>query len=180
MKIILITLFIISTNVYCQQNTSEILESKSDSESQSLDKISENTILTLTAYFPDLGEFGGHEEKILIRRTDNEILEAKIFEYNQICNSCEKTEEPKVVKNEIEVIDKKKEQAILNYLSTMFLKSMKNHLPSRAPHKYFAKMESTLKLPELEYTNTHFTIQFEDDSEWVEFKNLKKIITKQL
>ncbi|MBQ4818614.1 hypothetical protein [Aquimarina sp. MMG016] len=179
MRITLITLFIISTNVYCQQNKSEILESKSGSENQSLDKISENTVLTLTAYFPDLGEFGGHEEEILIKRKKNEVLEATILEYNRICNSCEKVEELKVVKNEILSIDKKGEKAILNYLNKIFLESMKNnHLPSHAMNRYFAKMESHLKLPELDYKYTCFTINFEDTNEWGEFKKLKELLKK--
>ncbi|MBW1299035.1 hypothetical protein [Aquimarina litoralis] len=177
MKRLLIILFIITINVYSQQNTSEIPPSKLNSENQSLDKVFGYTTLTMTAYIADLGEFGGHKETIVIKRREDKILEATIIEYNKICHSCEKKEELKIVKQETFPVKKQDEQIILNYLNKLFLESFNNHVIGHGSNRYSATMESNVKLAELELKETHFSIQFEDSTEWKAFKELKKNIT---
>src|SRR5262249_43489736 len=55
-------------------------------KAQKLNALKEGDSLTLTAYFDDCGEWGGHDEKIIIIKEKDEFL-ATYFKYSSMCES---------------------------------------------------------------------------------------------
>ncbi|WP_405207168.1 hypothetical protein [Aquimarina sp. LLG6339-5] len=169
MKTILLTFFI-SINVYCQGDKLGYI----NIERRPLDKVSGSTTLTLAARFADYGEFGGHNEKIIIKRK-NKVLEASIIEYSKVCTGCVKQETEKIEKNEIINLTIEKENLIVEYLTKLFRKSLELNVFSNGPDTFQASMSTDYKSVGLDYKDVDFTINYVSDN-WNEFKKLKKLL----
>ena len=141
--------------------------------------ISDRYTLTLTGYFDDCGEFGGHEETIELIRIDRK-LSAIITIFDK---SCQETNyaAPKIVKSKTYLIDESKVPFFQEYLTKLLTKSLEHYEPFHAGRTYTATLDfkETAESDDDEYNFQRINLIYNDTgSNWTEFQELKRLIEK--
>lgn len=136
--------------------------------------ISEGYQLTLTGYFDDCGEFGGHKEIILLKREDRELI-ATLTIYEKDCNRRSGYEEIKIIEQKSYKISEGKALLFNEYLEKLLTMSLRQSVPFHAGRHYYATLdfkgeETRFRNVDLHYHDTGWN--------WTEFEKLKENIDK--
>ncbi len=141
--------------------------------------ISDRYTLTLTGYFDDCGEFGGHEETIELIRIDRK-LSAIVTVYDKSCQDTNYAK-PKILNTKTYPLDESKVPVFEEYLSKLLAKSLEYFVPYHAGRIYSANLNfrKTEEGNDDEYNFRRIKILYYDGaSTWTEFQKLKNIIEK--
>ncbi|MEL4309176.1 hypothetical protein JMA43_13820 [Joostella sp. CR20] len=139
-------------------------------QKHSLGGIENKYVLTLDAYIPDCGEFGGHQELIEIKRIDKKLT-AFITIYDKVCDGQTYTNHDKILsKNSYEINDDQV-KLIIEYLKKLLESSLKYEMVSHADYEFGAKLDWAEKT---DYNFKRLDIRFREyGSKWTEFEKLK-------
>lgn len=174
MKYILLIIFtLIFQSIFRQK----IIEKESYSEylnNHPLGSISDRYHLTLTGYFDDCGEFGGHNEIIILKRKNRKLV-ATITIYEKDCHRRSGYEEIKVIEKKSYNIPEEKVSLFTNYLEKLLYRSIKNSLPFHAGRHYYATLDFEGKETQFRNIDLHY---HDTGWSWEEFENLKNAIKK--
>lgn len=139
-----------------------------------LGAISERYQLTLTGYFDDCGEFGGHKEIIRLKREGKELI-ATLTIYEKDCNTRSGYEEIKITEQKTYKISDEKVSLFSEYLGKLLTMSLRQSFPFHAGRHYYAVLgfegeETRFRNIDLHYHDT--------DWSWTEFEKFKENIIK--
>ena len=126
--------------------------------------------LTLSAYFSECGEFGGHKERIDIFRNSSKREYFMNYVVDSIDVACPEgfEENAIVVTDEIIKLNLENEYAIMKYLDSLFARVLISKSPSHS-NDYFSAYTR--------YSGLRLTTA-EPDKNWVEFKILVNQLIK--
>lgn len=136
----------------------------------SLGGVENKYVLTIDAYIPDCGEFGGHQELIEIKRIDKKLT-AFITVYDSVCDGQTYTNHDKILSKNSYVINDNHVKSIIEYLKKLLELSLKYEMISHADYEYGAKLDWADKT---DYNFKRLDIRFREyGSKWTEFEKLK-------
>ena len=141
--------------------------------------ISDRYTLTLTGYFDDCGEFGGHEETIELIRIDRK-LSAIVTIFDKSCQDTNYAK-PKILESKTYLIDENEVKYFKEYLNELLAKSLEYYVPYHAGRMYLANLDFK-KIAENNDDDYSFRrlkiLYYDSGSTWNEFQKLKNIIEK--
>jgi len=137
--------------------------------------ISNKYVLTLDAYIPDCGEFGGHREVIEIRRIDK-VLTATIKIYNSSCRKSNKLPDPNKYSEKSYTLIEEKLKLLDSYLKSILEQSLRYEMVSHADYEYGAKLDWEEKT---DFNFKRLDIKFRQyGDKWNKFEELKTELKK--
>jgi hypothetical protein len=167
-----------SSQVFSQEELSH-REYREMLEEHPFGSITDRFTLTLTGYFDDCGEFGGHEETIELIRIERKLM-AIVTIYSESCQSSN-YKKPKVVRTKTYPIDENQIAEFQNYLSKLLVKSLELDYPFHAGRHYSAKLDFRKEYYDKDdnYSFERLNLKYHDTgSSWTEFQFLKSIVEK--
>ncbi|MEL6561886.1 MAG: hypothetical protein AAFQ94_27110 [Bacteroidota bacterium] len=175
--IFLIILFL-SHNLSAQEGfVDKILtqEYQDSVKSHPLGSISHNYTLTLSGWYDDCGEFGGHLETIEIKKIDGRLI-AEVIIYKK---NCKDKKENRVKRSKQYSVDDSDIKLITGYLDELQSKTLGYNVISNAGCRYKARMgfseadENTEQWTRLKLNHV------DNYCEWSAFEQLKNSIENQ-
>ncbi|MBW1294821.1 hypothetical protein [Aquimarina litoralis] len=144
-------------------------------QKHSLGGIENKYVLTLSAYLTDCGEFGGHQEKLNIKRIDKKIMGfLTIFETT--CSPQGYKNRDNIVSESSFEISEQKVQFIVQYLHKVLENSLKYEMVTHADNEYGVKLDWSEKT---DYNFKRIDISFRSfGNKWEEFEKLKIALKK--
>ncbi|TYA84246.1 hypothetical protein [Seonamhaeicola marinus] len=127
-------------------------------------------VLTLSAYLTDCGEFGGHEEKIEIKRNDRQLIGVlTIFETT--CGQNGYKNRDKIVSKKAFEISDEKVQLVIQYIHKVLENSLNYEMVTHADNEYGVKLDWS---EETDYDFKRIDISFRTYGKgWQAFEKLK-------
>ena len=173
-KLLIFILCTLSFNVFSQIDVDSLLDSV---KNRPLSSIGNNYHLTLTGYFDDCGEFGGHLETIEVKRIDNELI-AILTIYKKDCSKSQ-SEGSKVKKSERYPLKEYHIELIRVYLSELLAKTIGYNAIGHAGRIYTARLEFEKENLLDDDPFTRLLLKYYDSyGSWNKFEELKKEIAK--
>jgi len=169
-KTLILVLIGISSFCFAQEKSNEALNKILNQDS--FNAFDSGYLLTLSAYIPDCGEFGGHNEIIEIKKKQKNLI-VTISISDTVCDGTynmqiKHTSEYPIKESELILIDQ--------YLIKLLKKSFKNTVVSHADYDYSATLTSER---DKENIFSRFNIRYWQYGEkWSEFDKLKQILKK--
>ena len=143
--------------------------------SHPLGSISRNYTLTLSGWYDDCGEFGGHLETIEIKVKDDRLI-AEVIVYK---TNCGKKKEPRVKTSKQFQVDDKEMELVVSYLQELQRKTLSYNMSGHAGCRYKAR----LGFSDVGENNEQFTrlhLSYEDlFCEWTAFQVLKDALKRK-
>ncbi len=173
-RLLILILITLSLPAYSQLDVDSLLNSV---KNRPLTSIENNYALTLTGYYDDCGEFGGHLETIEIKRIENQLV-AVLTIYKKDCfNSRGKG--PKVKKSKQYTLREHHIELIQMYLSELLTKTMGYNVIGHAGRIYSARLEFVEEDLLGEDPYTRLLLKYHDISaSWNKFDELKGELAK--